>query len=97
MLDAAVAVALADHGVDALGRHSAAGGGAEVGGGEDDAGAGDALELAGHAGQLAGLVGAVHAVRPPVRGPLARDAAPVARRERRRAAAKKSVTRSMIM
>ena len=90
MRDAAVAVALADHGVDAVGRHAAAGGGAEVGGGEDDAGAGDALELAGHVG-LAGLVGAVHAVRPPVRGPLARDAATVARRERRRAAEKRSL------
>ena len=36
--------------------------------------------------QIPGFIGAVHAVRPPVRGPLAWDAAPVARGERRRAA-----------
>ena len=50
VFDAAVAVALADHGVDAVGRHAAARGGAQVGGGEDDAGAGYALELARHVG-----------------------------------------------
>ena len=50
VFDAAVAVALADHGVDAVGRHAAARGGAQVGGGEDDAGAGDTLELARHVG-----------------------------------------------
>ena len=50
MIDAAVAVALANHGVDAVGRHAAAGGGAQVGGSEDDARASYALKLARHVG-----------------------------------------------
>ena len=56
MFDAAVAVALANHGVDAVGRHAAAGGGAQVGGSEDHAGASYALELAGHVGLTLGWI-----------------------------------------
>ena len=42
-------------------------------------------KTAGIPSQIPGLIAAVHAVRPPVGGPLARDAPPVASGERRRA------------